>query len=204
MGLALSAMNVTSSAFAAYGAIPARHTGEGEDVSPQLAWSGAQAASALGGWFFLLRKVPHRERTGETHVDLGSLVPIGLIIAIGIAVAMIYPQIRSPISPKRWAKILLSRKTAGLVVLVAIIRVYGAFLEAPLPDGTYVVEQMRDELERSGVPILPLIMIIPFIAGLTTGIALGMVGASFPIIVGLAGPDPTIPATTAGDTRPVA
>ena len=34
-------------------------------------------------------------------------------------------------------------------------------------------------------------MIIPFIAGLTTGIALGMVGASFPIIVQLAGAEPT-------------
>jgi len=174
------------------------------------------AASAFGGWLFLLRKVPRRERAGTTHVDIGSLVPIALIIvlyaglgaffpavgriskflpiAIGIAVAMIYLQIRNPLSLERWAKILLSRKTAGLALLVAIIRIYGAFLEAPLPDGTFLVEQMRDELQRSGVPILPLIMIIPFIAGLTTGIALGMVGASFPIIVGLAGPDPTIPA----------
>ncbi len=41
MGFALSQMQVTSPAFQSRGQIPARHTGEGEDVSPELAWSGA-------------------------------------------------------------------------------------------------------------------------------------------------------------------
>ena len=41
MGFALSSMRLTSSAFAAGGAIPAKHTGEGVDVSPALSWSGA-------------------------------------------------------------------------------------------------------------------------------------------------------------------
>jgi len=169
--------------------------------------------SAFGGWLFLLRKVPRKERDGRTRFDVSSLVPVMLVIvvyaalailvpavrevstflpiAVGIIVAIIYLQLQRPLPWKVWAKILFSRKTAGLVVLVAIIRIYGAFLEAPLPDGQYIVEQMRVELEQSGVPILPLVMIIPFIAGLTTGIALGMVGASFPIIIQLAGTDPT-------------
>jgi Raf kinase inhibitor-like YbhB/YbcL family protein len=48
MGFALSDMKVTSSAFEAGGAIPKKHTGEGEDVSPALAWSGApQEAKAF-------------------------------------------------------------------------------------------------------------------------------------------------------------
>jgi Raf kinase inhibitor-like YbhB/YbcL family protein len=34
-------MQLTSSAFAPLGSIPKRHTGEGEDVSPQLTWTGA-------------------------------------------------------------------------------------------------------------------------------------------------------------------
>lgn len=41
MGFALSSMQLTSSAFAQGGAIPAKHTGESEDVSPALAWTGA-------------------------------------------------------------------------------------------------------------------------------------------------------------------
>ena len=41
MGFALSGMKLTSSAFSDGGAIPSRHTGEGEDVSPAMAWSDA-------------------------------------------------------------------------------------------------------------------------------------------------------------------
>lgn len=36
-------MQLTSSAFEALGRIPTTHTGEGEDISPVLAWSGAPA-----------------------------------------------------------------------------------------------------------------------------------------------------------------
>ncbi|MCY4657700.1 MAG: YbhB/YbcL family Raf kinase inhibitor-like protein [Gammaproteobacteria bacterium] len=38
MGFALSDIQLTSSAFVGGGAIPSKHTGEGEDVSPSLAW----------------------------------------------------------------------------------------------------------------------------------------------------------------------
>jgi hypothetical protein len=43
MGFALSDMQLTSAAFAAGGAIPARFSGEDADVSPPLAWDGAPA-----------------------------------------------------------------------------------------------------------------------------------------------------------------
>lgn len=39
MGFALSDLQLTSPAFAQGAAIPARHTGEGEDVSPGLSWT---------------------------------------------------------------------------------------------------------------------------------------------------------------------
>lgn len=38
MGFALSDMTLTSSAFEPHGAIPAKHTGDAEDVSPALVW----------------------------------------------------------------------------------------------------------------------------------------------------------------------
>ncbi len=39
-------LTVRSAAFAEGGPIPKKHTGEGEDVSPQITWSGAPAATA--------------------------------------------------------------------------------------------------------------------------------------------------------------
>lgn len=41
MGFALSDMQLTSTAFANLEAIPTKHTGEGEDVSPAFSWQGA-------------------------------------------------------------------------------------------------------------------------------------------------------------------
>ncbi|MFO7157231.1 MAG: YbhB/YbcL family Raf kinase inhibitor-like protein [Pseudomonadota bacterium] len=41
MGFAPSKMQVRSSAFSQMGMIPRKHTGEGEDVSPELSWSDA-------------------------------------------------------------------------------------------------------------------------------------------------------------------
>ena len=41
MGFALSQMQLTSSAFQPLGRIPKKHTGEGEDISPPLAWTNA-------------------------------------------------------------------------------------------------------------------------------------------------------------------
>ena len=41
MGFALSSMQVTSPVFATASAIPTKHTGEGEDVSPALTWTNA-------------------------------------------------------------------------------------------------------------------------------------------------------------------
>lgn len=38
MGFALSKLELTSAAFAQNGAIPRKHTGEGDDISPPLAW----------------------------------------------------------------------------------------------------------------------------------------------------------------------
>jgi hypothetical protein len=43
MAFALSDMKLTSTAFQHHGKIPKKHTGAGEDVSPQLSWSDAPA-----------------------------------------------------------------------------------------------------------------------------------------------------------------
>ena len=45
MGFALSDMRLGSTAFGPGQAIPAKYTGEGDDISPPLAWSGAPQAA---------------------------------------------------------------------------------------------------------------------------------------------------------------
>jgi len=50
---------------------------------------------------------------------------------------------------------------------------------------------MRDEFLRLGIPILLVIALIPFISGAVTGVAFGFVGASFPIVFAMIGPNPS-------------
>ncbi len=45
MGFALSDLKLSSNAFSQDGPIPTRHTGEGEDLSPDLSWSNAPAGT---------------------------------------------------------------------------------------------------------------------------------------------------------------
>lgn len=127
---------------------------------------------------------------GMTHAgwiafDLQKYIP--MIIGIGCAMAIL--QVRRPLDGKQWNGILVSWKAFSMVIIVAAARVYGAFIEADLPGGVSMVAQMRAELAAAGIPVVAMMMLIPFISGLTMGIAVGFVGASFPIVVSLVGRD---------------
>ena len=113
---------------------------------------------------------------------------------LAIMASQIYLQAKRPLGVDEWKKILRSGKTGSLVVLVLVITVYGAFIQANLPDGSRVMDHVREELLGWGIPLLLVVMCVPFIAGLTTGIAVGMVGAAFPVVIGLIGnqPEPAV------------
>ncbi|MBN1696011.1 MAG: DUF401 family protein [Spirochaetales bacterium] len=174
--------------------------------------------SVLAGSLFLLRNIkrpPEMNEHGEKMdfrqlfiIILPVIVVIGVYAAIrlaipalaelnqylpmyiGIITAMIVLQVQRPLAGKRWIRIFLSKKTFSLALLVAVIRIYGAFIEAPLPDGRLIMDIMKAELGTAGIPLIAVIVIVPFISGLSTGIAFGFVGASFPIVVNIIGTNP--------------
>lgn len=173
--------------------------------------------SVTGGYFLFLRKlktpVVKIEKADRLPV-IPHLMPIIIIVlvyvlisilfpsvkevskylpmGISILVSMIVTQIKRPISGGKWIKILLSKKILDMVLIVAVIRIYSAFIEAQLPDGSFLIEQLRNELSQTGFPPLILIMLLPFISGFATGIAIGFVGASFPIVISILGPEPAL------------
>ena len=116
-----------------------------------------------------------------------------LPIMIGITLSIIYLQIFRPLPLSGWKKIVFSKKLISLVLLVALIRIYGAFIEGRLPDGSLMMESLRAELSAAGISPFILIMLIPFFCGVSTGIAIGTVGAAFPIVMSLIGPAPGLP-----------
>jgi integral membrane protein (TIGR00529 family) len=176
--------------------------------------------SVCAGFIFLLRKIKKQQPENgrkEKHIVprfLKIIFPVMIVIlvytsvrifftpvaawnqylpmCIGIICAMIVLQLLRPLSLKQWLNVILSKKTIFLALLVAAVRVYGAFIEARLPGGMLLVETMRAELDAIGIPLLVIIIIIPFISGMASGLAIGFVGASFPIVVNIIGMNPTM------------
>jgi len=126
-----------------------------------------------------------------SHADIWRMnryVPM----AIGLLGAMLVLQLQRPLKARAWWKIILSSRAINMAAIVAAVRVYGAFIEARLPDGMLLVEQMRNEVANLGVPVLAVMMLVPMVSGLATGLAIGFVGASLPIVVNLLGEDPSL------------
>ena len=86
---------------------------------------------------------------------------------------------------------LFTKKSISLTAIVCVIRIYGAFIEAKLPGGIYLMDIMKEELALLNIPVIAMIILLPLICGLTTGIAVGYVGASFPIVINLIGASPS-------------
>ncbi len=78
-----------------------------------------------------------------------------------------------------------------MLLIVMTVTVYGAFIEAESPAGYHLIDEMRRELQTWGIPMMAVIMILPFVTGLATGMAVGYIGASFPIILSLIGETPS-------------
>lgn len=179
---------------------------------------GLSLFAIIAGYSVFLRKIPESTNE-EIPWNPGNLLHLPILIAPVLTIVVVYTAIRvffpaaaeisgylPMIAGVTFAiltviiqrkpgiiiivKTVTSANTLKLVLLVAVIGIYSAFIEAPLPDGTYVMDHVRAELTGNNIPVIFIIMIIPFISGLSTGIAVGFVGASFPIVMNLLGPSP--------------
>ena len=177
--------------------------------------------SILCGYLFLLCRIPQeknpvkpKQQLSDWHTLFKLLSPIAIVIIVAIIAKLIYPalldisrfmpiaiglccavallQWQRPLSLHKWSKIIFSKALVNLLLVVISIRLYGAFISSELPGGALLVETMRQELFDLGIPVVLIIMMIPFITGFTTGIAIGFVGASFPIVFSLLGADPQL------------
>jgi hypothetical protein len=102
----------------------------------------------------------------------------GIFLGLGLCLAWVLFQNRP--TPGRVASAFFSRSTAGLILLICAVMVFKGVLT-----GSGAVAGIQSELVRYGIPPLAVLMCVPFLAGLITGIAVGFVGASFPLVVGL-------------------
>jgi len=171
-------------------------------------------AAIVTGYFFLLRKVKNQDivkQKAEKGI-LKLIAPIVVVIVVYIIILIFFPkisqiskylpmslglisamvllQIERPLTASDWKTVIINRKPVIMVLIVVLVSIYGAFIEARMPNGVLLMDQMRIELDNLGIPIITLIMIIPFVSGLATGITVGFAGASIPIAMSLIGSNP--------------
>jgi len=171
-------------------------------------------AAILTGYFFLLRKVKNqvivKQKTEKGIFKLIAPIVVVIVVyiiiliffpkisriskylpmSLGLISAMILLQFERPLTASDWKTVIINRKPVIMVLIVVLVSIYGAFIEAKMPNGVLLMDQMRIELDNLGIPIITLIMIIPFVSGLATGITVGFAGASIPIAMSLLGTDP--------------
>ncbi|MBD3242261.1 MAG: DUF401 family protein [Chitinivibrionales bacterium] len=110
----------------------------------------------------------------------------GMLLALLVALTLVFLRAPQAVLPsmamfRRW-------KMWSVVLVVAGVQLFSAALAVPLSDGGgTLVSAMADELAAFGIPTVVVMAVIPFVAGLVTGVAVGFVGVSFPLVFGILG-----------------
>lgn len=167
--------------------------------------------AAFSGWLFLLRPLKNYSSSGPRPSRSSGLadlfresVPIvGILVVIflfnllirltasvsippeipvlaGVAAGIILVCWRERLGPDALLRALRGGKYLHFVLLVAAIMIFRGVL-----DESGAVLQVREELLDYRIPVLLVVIFLPFFSGLITGIAIGFVGASFPVILPL-------------------
>ncbi|MCL4457277.1 MAG: DUF401 family protein [Nitrospirae bacterium] len=124
--------------------------------------------------------------------ELWSFLPVSLILimvmafgielhyALGMTIFMLF------LFYKFSLKDILRTFKYGFTLDV-IILIFGAMLFKFTMENSGAVVQLSRYFTEKGIPLLPILFILPFISGLLTGLTVGFVGGTFPLILSLAG-----------------
>ncbi|MFC1823882.1 DUF401 family protein [Thermodesulfobacteriota bacterium] len=111
-------------------------------------------------------------------IDIRLAIPGAISILPGLLASIIWVCIINHVSFEQLRAAVTRGKLPSMLLLIIAIMVFQGVM---MRSGA--VLQIRNELVDYNIPVLLVIMIMPFISGLTTGIAIGFVGTSFPLII---------------------
>lgn len=115
-------------------------------------------------------------------VDLPLSVRRLLAMSLGLGVGLIgILRDSGPHAGRTFLRQLRNPKAFNLIGTVAGVMIFKTMLER-----SALLPAAGDQLIDSGVPLILVVALLPFIAGLVTGIAIGFAGIAFPLLAGLA------------------
>lgn len=127
---------------------------------------------------------PQRAMPAETPLTqserLIATVSTYVPIFVGLVVSLVWTTRINRIDRKAAAKIWTNKTIYRTGLLVCSVMVFQHVLAQ-----ANVAERIAGELTALHVPVVAVFAILPFVAGMVMGIAVGFVGTSFPILMGL-------------------
>jgi integral membrane protein (TIGR00529 family) len=103
-----------------------------------------------------------------------------LPLIVSLLIGLVYVVVTNHLKRKQIEESLFPRSMLSMAVLVFGIMVFKGMLT-----DCGAVESLTLEMSEWGSPIIGVVILVPFISGIVTGIAVGFVGASFPLVVSL-------------------
>jgi hypothetical protein len=169
--------------------------------------------SVLAGVLFILRPIGFAQQEVKNHVSwkalglfLKEILPILIIIFFilfqaaltetlarfgvrfampgalsmlpGLVAAVIWVAVFNHVPVYRIRVSLMDRGSVSILLLIVAIMIFQGVLKE-----SQAALQIRSELFAYHIPVAMVVMILPFLAGFITGIAVGFVGTSFPLII---------------------
>jgi hypothetical protein len=178
-------------------------------------WWPLYPAVVLAGMFFILKPIPRNTvlekkifSSAEVKSFLWEIMPILIVVMViiflevltgllkmagltfslpaavtilpGLLVSIIWVCWVNRITLKQLGAAMSDRGVISILLLVAAIMIFQGIM-----NDSRAVFDIRAELMNYKIPILMVVMIMPFLSGLITGIGIGFVGTSFPLVIPL-------------------
>jgi integral membrane protein (TIGR00529 family) len=104
----------------------------------------------------------------------------GSAILPGLLVGILWVSVVDKIPLNSFKRAFTAKGILPLILLIFAIMIFKGIMTE-----SQIVTEIRNELTAYKIPVLVVIMVMPFISGVVTGIAIGFVGTSFPLIIPL-------------------
>jgi integral membrane protein (TIGR00529 family) len=119
-------------------------------------------------------------RSGLSRTGLQVNLPNSLPLILGLLACFIWVMWANRLGLQDLWRAVINRNTLPMLLLIfGIMAFKGALIDSQ------AILQIREEMIRYRIPFLMVVMGMPFISGLITGITIGFVGATFPLLVPL-------------------
>jgi integral membrane protein (TIGR00529 family) len=148
----------------------------------------------ITGFMFSMRGVKGRfeKNTKAEKGDILSFLPVTAVLAMvmllhielhyALGFTILTLLVFYKFSPKDIIRALKYGFTLDVIVLI-----FGTMLFKFMMENSGAVAHLSGYFTEKGIPLLPILFLLPFISGLLTGLTVGFVGGTFPLLISLAG-----------------